>query len=87
MSWIRVLVVDGKGGKDINVGMLLKIGLAERLDDEGEERTKSKVMLRYFNLSTLGEIAPLTGAISSGEDWKKSKSRVETNSRVLFQPC
>lgn len=31
-----------------------KIGLTEQLDSDGEER-KSKVMPRYFGLSTFGE--------------------------------
>lgn len=47
------------------------------MDDDGEERTKSKTMLRYFGLSISGDVAPLTEV---GEDWRKSKSGVETNS-------
>lgn len=90
MSWIRVLVVDGDGGKDINVGMVLKIektGLAERLDDDGEERTKSKVMLRYFGLSISGETEPLTevGRLEEEQVWSGDKFKSSLSAMLNLQ--
>lgn len=90
MSWIRVLVVDGDGGKDINVGMVLKIektGLAERLDNDGEERTKSKVMLRYFGLSISGETAPLTevGRLEEEQVWSGDKFKSSLSAMLNLQ--
>lgn len=43
------------------MGMVLKIkkiGLAEGLGDDGEARTKTKVMPRYVGLSTCGDSSP-----------------------------
>lgn len=90
MSWIRVLVVDGDGGKDINVGMVLKIektGLAEQLDDDGEERTKSKVMLRYFGLSISEETAPLTevGRLEEEQVWSGDKFKSSLSAMLNLQ--